>query len=74
MGCCAGTVVGAGSFTESAVVISEVLTSTSCSGSSPDPQATSAIEMMASAVGKRNERDVKRRLANKVRLACISRR
>lgn len=47
---------------------------TTSSGSSPDPHADRTIETMASAVGKRNERDVKRRLANKVRLACISRR
>ena len=71
VGCKADAVVGAGSLTESEVVISEVLTSTSCSGSSSDPQATSAIEMMASAVGKRWEGDVMKRLANKVRLACI---
>ena len=53
VGCCAGTVVGAGSLTESEVVISEVLTSTSCSGSSPDPHAIRDTERMASAVGKR---------------------
>ena len=72
VGCWAGAVVGAGSFMESEVVIFEVLTSPSCSGSSPDPHATSATEMMASAVGNRRERDVKRCLANKVKLAYIS--
>ena len=53
VGCWTGAVVGAGSLTESAVVIFEVLTSPSCSGSSPDPHAIRATERMASAVGKR---------------------